>query len=137
MANVAQVVPVNGQTAGQPSYAELLAKIAALETAASQPRNGVAFVIAEKGGVSATAIGRFPTTLYAEQWIKLIDAIEAQDLRTQLAKWLSTGKILLKGAKDETPQSVLARSIAMGQAMLAPVVPVAPVAATTAQPVAK
>jgi hypothetical protein len=127
MSQVAQVAaqPTNGQTAGQPTYAELLAKVKALEAQAAQPKNGVAFVIAEKGGVSATAIGRFPTTLYAEQWLKLIDAIEQQDLRNMLATWLSKGSILLKGGKDETAQSILARSIAMGQAMLAPVAPAA------------
>ena len=126
-ANAVAVAKPNGTVAQvaqpvqpvQPTYAELLAKIAALEVAASQPKNQVSFVIAEKGGVSATGIGRFPTTLYYEQWVKLLDAAEGQGLRRQLAEWLSTGKILLKGMKDETPQAISQRSIARGQADLA------------------
>ncbi len=125
------VQPANGH-ANTPAIAELLARIAKLEAEANAPRNGVAFVIAEKGGVSATGIGRFPTTLYAEQWFKLLDAIETQSLRKMLSTWLSQGKILLKGQKDETAQSILARSIAMGTAMLAPVAVPVPAVATKA-----
>lgn len=105
--------PVNGQTAGQPSYAELLARIQQLETQASQPK-GVEFTLADKGGISANGTGRFPTTLYAEQWLKLIDAIETQGLRMRIYTWLSKGERLLKGVKDETAASILQRSITFG-----------------------
>ncbi len=40
------------------------------------------FKVAEKGGVSVYGLGRFPVTLYYEQWIKLLDATE--DLRAFL-----------------------------------------------------
>ena len=119
----------NGQVAQpvQPTYAELLERIRLLEVAASQPKNGVVFSIADKGGVSASGFGRFPTTLYAEQWLKLIDAIESQGLRASIAKWLAEGAILLKANKDESVDSVKARSMAFGKAMLP----------ATATPVAK
>jgi hypothetical protein len=37
------------------------------------------FKVSDKGGVSVYGLGRFPVTLYYEQWIKLLD--RAQDLR--------------------------------------------------------
>src|SRR5205823_354672 len=33
----------------------------------------VSFKVSEKGGVSVYGMGRFPVTLYKEQWIKLLD----------------------------------------------------------------
>ena len=35
--------------------------------------------VSEKGGVSVYGLGRFPVTLYKEQWLKLIDM--ADDIR--------------------------------------------------------
>lgn len=32
--------------------------------------------ISEKGGVSVYGLGRFPVTLYKEQWIRLLDHVE-------------------------------------------------------------
>jgi hypothetical protein len=43
---------------------------AALKTGA--PR-GVSLKVSEKGGLSVYGLGRFPVTLYKEQWIKLLD----------------------------------------------------------------
>jgi hypothetical protein len=34
---------------------------------------GVSLKVSEKGGVSVYGLGRFPITLYQEQWLKLID----------------------------------------------------------------
>jgi len=34
---------------------------------------GVSFKVSEKGGVSVYGLGRFPVTLYKEQWAKLLD----------------------------------------------------------------
>jgi hypothetical protein len=34
---------------------------------------GVSLKVSEKGGVSVYGMGRFPVTLYKEQWIKLLD----------------------------------------------------------------
>jgi hypothetical protein len=36
--------------------------------------------VSEKGGVSVYGLGRFPVTLYKEQWAKLLDM--AEDIRT-------------------------------------------------------
>ncbi len=36
--------------------------------------------VSEKGGVSVYGLGRFPVTLYKEQWNKLLDV--AEDIRT-------------------------------------------------------
>lgn len=38
---------------------------------------GVSLKVSEKGGVSVYGLGRFPITLYKEQWIKLLDMEEA------------------------------------------------------------
>ena len=62
----------------EPSYEELKAQLAALE--AKQQRTGsMSFKVSDKGGVSVYGLGRFPVTLYYEQWMKLLD--RAQDLR--------------------------------------------------------
>ena len=34
---------------------------------------GVRLKVSEKGGVSVYGMGRFPVTLYKEQWLKLLD----------------------------------------------------------------
>lgn len=40
---------------------------------------GVSIKVSEKGGVSVYGLGRFPITLYQEQWTKLLDM--ADELR--------------------------------------------------------
>jgi hypothetical protein len=40
---------------------------------------GVSIKVSEKGGVSVYGLGRFPVTLYKEQWAKLLDL--ADDIR--------------------------------------------------------
>lgn len=37
---------------------------------------GLSLKISEKGGVSVYGLGRFPVTLYKEQWLKLLDMSE-------------------------------------------------------------
>lgn len=44
---------------------------------------GVSLKVSEKGGVSVYGLGRFPITLYQEQWIKLLDM--ADDIRNFIA----------------------------------------------------
>ena len=62
----------------EPTYEELKARLAEVE--AKQQRTGsMSFKVSDKGGVSVYGLGRFPVTLYYEQWIKLLD--RAQDLR--------------------------------------------------------
>jgi hypothetical protein len=51
------------------------------ENAALKGRSarGVTLKVSEKGGVSVYGLGRFPVTLYQEQWTKLLDI--ADDIR--------------------------------------------------------
>jgi len=44
-----------------------------LKRAASR---GISIKVSEKGGVSVYGLGRFPVTLYKEQWTKLLDMAE-------------------------------------------------------------
>jgi len=38
---------------------------------------GIAMKVSEKGGLSVYGMGRFPITLYKEQWLKLLDMSDA------------------------------------------------------------
>ncbi|KAB8027434.1 hypothetical protein [Fluviispira multicolorata] len=42
----------------------------------------ISFKIGEKGGLSVYGLGRFPVTLYKEQWIRLLD--KEKDIREYL-----------------------------------------------------
>ena len=44
-----------------------------------QRQTRVSLKVSEKGGVSVYGLGRFPVTLYKEQWAKLLDV--ADDIR--------------------------------------------------------
>jgi hypothetical protein len=55
---------------------KLKAENAALKTRGSR---GISMKVSEKGGVSIYGLGRFPVTLYMEQWTKLLDM--ADDIR--------------------------------------------------------
>jgi hypothetical protein len=62
---------------------ELLARIAELEKqSGARPKGSLEFRVGEKGGVSVYGLGRFPVTLYYEQWTRLLDA--ASDIRAFL-----------------------------------------------------
>jgi len=79
----------------EPTKEELLARIAELEKQAGGRKKGnLEFRVGEKGGVSVYGLGRFPVTLYYEQWIRLLDV--AGDLR----KFLDENKSKLK-LKDQ------------------------------------
>jgi len=45
--------------------------------------SGVRLKVSEKGAVSAYGLGRFPVTLYKEQWLKLLDM--SNDIRAFIA----------------------------------------------------
>ena len=42
------------------------------EALKSQRGRGTGLKVSEKGGVSVYGLGRFPVTLYKEQWVKLL-----------------------------------------------------------------
>jgi hypothetical protein len=46
----------------------------------SRSQRGVTLKVSEKGGVSVYGLGRFPVTLYKEQWTRLLDM--ADDIRS-------------------------------------------------------
>jgi hypothetical protein len=74
---------------------QLKARIAQLEKQLDARRSrSLEFRVGEKGGVSVYGLGRFPVTLYYEQWIRLLDA--ATDLRPFLEE--NKGKLKLKEA---------------------------------------
>jgi hypothetical protein len=80
----------------EPAKEELLARIAELEKQSGSKKSGrLEFKVGGKGGVSVYGLGRFPVTLYYEQWIRLLDV--AGDLRA----FLEGNKSRLK-LKDET-----------------------------------
>jgi hypothetical protein len=60
----------------QAELERLKAENAALKARATR---GVSIKVSEKGGVSVYGLGRFPVTLYKEQWTKLLDM--ADELR--------------------------------------------------------
>ena len=79
----------------EPTYEELKAKLAQLEKDKEGRRSGsLEFRVGEKGGVSVYGLGRFPVTLYYEQWIRLLDT--APELRQFLESAKSEGKLKLK-----------------------------------------
>ena len=53
---------------------------------------GVSLKVSEKGGVSVYGLGRFPVTLYKEQWSRLLDM--ADDIRTFIKE--NDGKLKTK-----------------------------------------
>ena len=67
------------------------------ENAALKTRNakGVSLKVSEKGGVSVYGLGRFPVTLYKEQWLKLLDMTD--DLRA----FISAHESELKAKEDK------------------------------------
>jgi hypothetical protein len=59
----------------EPTYEELKARLAELEKQGGARRTGsLEFRVGEKGGVSVYGLGRFPVTLYYEQWMRLLEA---------------------------------------------------------------
>jgi hypothetical protein len=73
----------------EPTYEELKARLAELE---KQPRRtgSLEFRVSEKGGVSIYGLGRFPVTLYYEQWKRLLDVSD------KLGEFLEENKTKLK-----------------------------------------
>lgn len=59
-----------------------------------QRARGVSLKVSEKGGLSVYGMGRFPITLYKEQWTKLLDM--EQEIRAFIKD--NEGKLKAKGA---------------------------------------
>lgn len=54
---------------------------------------GITMKVSEKGGLSIYGMGRFPVTLYKEQWLKLLDL--SDDIRAFIAA--NAGQLKTKG----------------------------------------
>jgi hypothetical protein len=85
---------IRGVLMTEPSYDELKARLADLEKQVeTKKKSGVMeFRVSEKGGVSVYGLGRFPVTLYYEQWTKLLNAVP--DLKAFIEE--NKGKLKLK-----------------------------------------
>ena len=70
-----------------PTEEEMKAEIERLraenESLKKPARGQLALKVSEKGGLSIYGLGRFPITLYKEQWTKLLDMTD--DIRSFLA----------------------------------------------------
>jgi len=82
----------------EPTKVELLKRVAELEqeTQAKKPAD-LEFRVSEQGGVSVYDLGRFPMTLYYEQWTRLW--ARADELRTFMEE--NKGKLKLKARAGE------------------------------------
>lgn len=74
----------------EPTYDELKARLAELEKQQGRRTGALEFRVSEKGGVSVYGLGRFPVTLYYEQWVRLLGATD------QLREFLEENKSKLK-----------------------------------------
>jgi hypothetical protein len=77
----------------EPTKEELLSRIAELEKELGERKtNSLEFRVSEKGAVSVYGLGRFPVTLYYEQWVRLLEKADA--LRAFLEE--NKGKVKLR-----------------------------------------
>ena len=58
---------------------------------------GVTMKVSEKGGLSVYGMGRFPITLYKEQWLKLLDMSDA------IRAFIAANEATLKVKGDPRP----------------------------------
>ena len=82
----------------EPTYEELKARLAELEKQGPKRTGSLEFRVSEKGGVSVYGLGRFPVTLYYEQWTRLLDATE------KLREFIEDNKSKLK-LKDRVTEN--------------------------------
>jgi hypothetical protein len=90
-----ELIPLaRGNDMAEPTYEELKARLAELEKQGPRRTGSLEFRVSEKGVVSVYGLGRFPVTLYYEQWTRLLDAAE------KLREFLEENKSKLK-LKDQ------------------------------------
>jgi hypothetical protein len=86
-----------GRHMAEPTYEELKTRLAELEKREAPRRaGGLQFKVSEKGAVSVYGLGRFPVTLYYEQWMRLL--AQSEDLK----EFLEANKSSLKLKSSET-----------------------------------
>ncbi|MBS2033268.1 MAG: hypothetical protein JST54_35670 [Deltaproteobacteria bacterium] len=62
------------------------------ESLKARTSKGISLKVSEKGAVSVYGMGRFPVTLYKEQWLKLLDM--SDDIRRFIQE--NEGKLKVK-----------------------------------------
>lgn len=65
-------------------HAELTRLRAENESLKQKRNTATSMKVSEKGAVSVYGLGRFPVTLYQEQWLKLL--LMAEDIKTFIAE---------------------------------------------------
>ena len=60
----------------EPTYEEMKAELERLKTQKEKKTGELSFKVSEKGAVSVYGLGRFPVTLYQEQWTRLLGVTE-------------------------------------------------------------
>ena len=87
----------------------LKAHIAALEAKLSEqpgkkPRGApsISFKVSQKGAVSAYGLGRFPVTLYARQWERLLNP----EVLARMAAFIEANKATIMLEKGQAPGNV-------------------------------
>jgi hypothetical protein len=83
--------PAGGATPSEPEKQDA--------KAAKKKGFGVNFKVSQKGAVSVYGLGRFPVTLYREQWVRLLE--RADDLRAFMEE--HAGELKSKGEEGEKP----------------------------------
>jgi hypothetical protein len=71
-------------------------ELAALRAAAAGPRKGLSLKVSDKGAISIYGMGRFPVTLYREQWERLITPEFAQEMQAFITA--NASRLKVKGA---------------------------------------
>lgn len=97
---------------GGDAYEALIAQIAALKAQNAQlsarKQAAISLKVSDKGAVSAYGLGRFPVTLYGEQWTRLLaEADKIREFITANADKLAT--------KDSPKESGTRVDMATGQ----------------------
>lgn len=88
---------------GDPAYEGLKAQLAALQAQVNaKPLPPVKFLVDDKGAISVRGLGRFPVSLYYEQWDRILNA--ADRLRAFMEQEKAAGHLKLKGEEKPLPQ---------------------------------
>ena len=74
----------------EPATFQVVFSVEGLEKQGGRRSGALEFRVSEKGGVSVYGLGRFPVTLYYEQWTRLLDQVD------QLRSFLEENKSKLK-----------------------------------------
>jgi hypothetical protein len=76
---------------------QMAARIAELEARLTKGGT-LRFKVSEKGGVSVYGLGKFPVTLYVEQWERLLDHVD------ELRQFIEANRAQLK-TKEQKPDA--------------------------------